>query len=219
MPNTQDYIPANDAKAEAWLNNFVTVAEANKTVLTLTASDLLTLTNEVADYTNAASGQISAHNAYKSAVTMKKGSRKIVVGDVRTLVRKIQGVPGVPPELKQSLGINPRTTPRTKTAPITPTNVQVSGDETGLNELTWDGMGNKPGTNFIIEESVTGAAGTYTFVASVTATRYRQEGQTPGKTVWYRVTATRAGKGSAPSIPAAVYPAEQKSVVLEMKAA
>ena len=199
-----NYIPTIEQNRVAWFNNFVTVATANVTLLAFTPADMTALSGGVGGYSTAVNIGITTRTAYHAATKSKITANKTATATVRGLVRRVQSNPAVTPGLKVQLQINPKTTPRTKTAPVTPTGLLATPDADGTNTLTWSGNGNKRNTTYIIEAMI-GSATSFVYVDDTTAQRYAHTGQTPGVTVVYRVTASRAKMKSAPSQTAAVY--------------
>ena len=199
-----NYIPTIEQNRVAWFNNFVTVATANVTLLAFTPADMTALSGGVGGYNTAVNISTTARTAYHAATKSKITANKTATATVRGLVRRVQSNPAVTPGLKVQLQINPKTTPRTKTAPVTPTNLLATPDADGTNTLTWSGNGNKRNTTYIIEAMI-GSATNFVYVDDTTAQRFAHTGQTPGVTVVYRVTASRAKMKSAPSQTAAVY--------------
>ena len=217
MPN-DNYIPTIEQNRVAWFNNFVTVATANVTLLAFTPGDMTALNGTVGGYNTAVNIGITSRTAYHASTKSKIAANKTVTANVRSLVRRIQSNPAVTPALKTQLQINPRTTPRTKTAPIAPTGLLATPDADGTNTLTWNGNGNKARTTYLIEALI-GSATTFAFVGDTTAQRFAHTGQTPGVTVVYRVTASRARMRSAPSQTAAVYNHSPAPALTLLKAA
>ena len=203
MPS-DDYLPTIEQNRLAWFNNFVTVATANVTLLAFTPTDLTALNGNVGGYTTAVNISTTTRTAYHAANKNKTTANKTVTANVRSLVRRVQSNPAVTPAMKTQLQINPRTTPRTHTAPIAPTGLLASPNADGTNTLTWNGNGNKARTTYLIE-ALMGSATNFVYVDDTTAQRYAHTGQTPGVTVVYRVTASRAKMKSVPSQTAAVY--------------
>ncbi len=217
MPS-EDYLPTIEQNRLAWFNNFVTVATANVTLLAFTPTDLTALNGNVGGYTTAVTISATTRTAYHAANKNKTAANKTVTANVRALVRRVQSNPAVTPALKTQLQINPRTTPRTKTAPIAPTALLASPDADGTNTLTWNGNGNKARTTYLIEAMI-GSATTFAVVGDTTAQSFAHRGQTPGVTVTYRVTASRAKMRSAPSQTAAVYNHSPAPALTLLKAA
>ena len=199
-----DYIPGSKPAMQIWAANFVSVCSANQATLGLTSSDMMTLTGLQSSFVSGVAGVKTAKQALKAAVANETLVTKSFTGDIRGLVRRFQTNPAVLAPLKESLGINPRNTPKNRTPPVTPTGLAVEGASTGVNTVKWKRSGNKPSTIFRIQAQV-GTSTQFVEVGSTAALTFDHTGQTPGVKVAYRVVAYRAKQASVPSTQVVVY--------------
>lgn len=100
-----DYIPGGDAEFSAWLDNFVTYANANLAAIGLVAADLTPTTTAQSTWKTAYPAHITASAAALSARQAKDGARRGVEAAVRPLVRRLQASPAVSDAERASLGI------------------------------------------------------------------------------------------------------------------
>jgi len=200
----KDYIPSQDLDYQAWLANFVTVANANLAALGLIAGDMTPVTTAKTPFDTAIPDVVTKKAALETAVQNKDTCRKNSVASVRTVVRKIQANPAVTNALKASLGITVKDTSPTPVTPIPPTDLVARGLDTGTNVLAWNRNGNKASIQFVIEAKI-GTATSWTLVDVTTATKYAHTLQQPGVKAIYRVRARRGTVVSDPSNEAVVY--------------
>ena len=200
----QDYIPAPDLDYQAWLVNFVTVANANLAALGLVAGDMTPVTTAKTPFDTAIPDVVAKRQAFEQAVENKVTTRKASVSSVRTVVRKIQANPAVTNALKAQLGITVKDTVITPVVPVTPAELVVQGLDSGTNVLNWKRNGNKPSVQFMIEAKI-GTAAAWALIDVTSATKFSHTGQTPGVKAIYRVRARRGTSVSEPSNEAVVY--------------
>ena len=199
-----DYLPKRDTELSLWLGNFITVAQANITLLAFLPADLMNLSNDNATFTGDVAQLNTAKVQMKSATQNKNTARKKAVADARALARRVQSNPAVTPALKSSLGLNPKTNKPGVVQPVTPTGLTASGASNGVNELQWNRAGNHPSTVFLVEAQ-TGTNPDFVQIGAPTATKFTHSGVTPGVKVTYRVRARRRSTLSAPSNVATLY--------------
>lgn len=102
----RDYIPFNDLAFVAWMNNFLTVLNANLAPFGLTAGDLTPLTNARNDFQTKLSTFQSAEIAYRSASEAKKTSRNTAEDLFRQMAQRINRHPAMTNALREQLGLN-----------------------------------------------------------------------------------------------------------------
>ena len=209
MPN--DYLPKRDTELSLWLGNFITVAQANITLLAFLPADLMNLSNDNATFTGNVSQLNAAKETLKSATQNKNVARKKAVADARALARRVQSNAAVTPGLKSLLGLNPKTNKPGVVQPVTPTDLVADGYSNGVNELKWNRNGNHPSTVFLVEAQI-GTATEFTQIGAVTAAKFTHSGVTPGMKVVYRVRARRRNVVSDPSNFATLYGATIESL-------
>ena len=76
-----DYIPKRDTELSIWLGNFITVAQANITLLAFLPADLMNLSNDNATFTGDVAQLNTAKVQMKSATQNKNTARKKAVAD------------------------------------------------------------------------------------------------------------------------------------------
>ncbi|MCS7311200.1 MAG: hypothetical protein NZ741_13370, partial [Armatimonadetes bacterium] len=102
----RDYIPLNQKAIVAWMNNFLTVLNANLGTFGLVAADLTPLTNARNDFQTKLSAFQSAETAYRSASEAKKTSRTNAEALFRQMAQRINRHPNMTNALRQQLGLN-----------------------------------------------------------------------------------------------------------------
>lgn len=110
---TQDWLPASDTELTAWLQNFLTYADANMTDLRLTAVHLAPLHAAAEAWTPAYADHLTAQATASSARQHKDTVRENIETALRTLVNLIQATPVVTDAQREALGITVRSTSRT----------------------------------------------------------------------------------------------------------
>ena len=211
MPN--DYFPAPDRDYAAWLENFAAAASAYQDILHLSDSNI----DDIEDVFNQLQYHIEQRDAALYALQGwtqgKILARQTSENTVRRLVRGIQGIAGVPPDIKARLGITPERKKPSHTAPLMPIHVVVKAASNGVHQIKWDTNGNKPKTLYIVEmQSDTQPA--WTVIGAGTASRFDHENQIPGVHIAYRVRAQRGKLVSSPSDSASVYERTENNAVL-----
>lgn len=206
-----DYLPKKDAELQAWTATFISVANVNYAALGISSDDM----NPIENNTNVVHTDLNvaaaAHSAALNAVQLKNTDVRTLRKNIRTVVKRIQGQPGVPDNLKKALGITVTASPTSRTPPITPTALVANPQAAGINSLSWKTMGNKSTTQYVIYsksyspatrlETDTG----WTMVGQTTRGKFNHKGVTPGQPLAYKVVAARAQQFSNPSLPVTVY--------------
>ena len=145
-----DYLPTQEQKLVTWLNNFLTVANADISSLGISPTALSALQADttllIANLTNVASSKA----IYEGNVQAKDASIAQAAKSVRPLVKQIQNNVTVSDALRAQLGINVPSPVRNKTAPVTPADVLATPDASGINMLKWNTTGNKSATQYVI---------------------------------------------------------------------
>jgi hypothetical protein len=108
-----DYIPNSDADFNSWQANFITYVDTNQAALGLTAADMLPLTTAQSDWTNNYTAHVAAQAAAEAAQQTKKNARDSFETSLRSLVRRLQGLPSLTEAQRAGMGITSRETPRT----------------------------------------------------------------------------------------------------------
>jgi hypothetical protein len=87
------YIPPNDAEFLAWINNFITVLNANLATFGLVAADLTPLTNARNDFQTKLGNFQTAETAFRTASEAKKTSRNTAEPLFRQMAQRINRHP------------------------------------------------------------------------------------------------------------------------------
>ncbi len=199
-----DYIPKQDAQLPIYLTELTGYANANLAALGLIAGDVTPVTTNATTYTTALNTLATAKQAYRQAVIAKSAAKRAATGSVRTLAKKVQSNAAVTPAQKVAMGLTPRLGIKKHPAPVSPLALKATPYADGTNVLTWNKATNITGTVYKIEAMIGGST-QWIMIDSTTSTRYKHEGQTPGETIVYQVTASRAKRSSVPSLSASVY--------------
>ncbi|MCS6918572.1 MAG: hypothetical protein NZM28_02250 [Fimbriimonadales bacterium] len=121
MARSQDYIPANDADAIAWMTNFLSVLNANLAAFGLVAADLTPLTNARNDYQTKNSAHDAAKLALRAASEAKKDSRANAERLFRQMAQRINRHPNMTDALRAQLGLTvPKPRQRREVGPEIP---------------------------------------------------------------------------------------------------
>jgi len=108
-----DYIPRRDTEFQAWVDNFVTYAQAHLVELGLGIPDMVPIAAGWADFYTKMSANVTAQQAAQSARQAKEDSRDTLESAIRQLVRQLQASTDVDDTERQALGITVRDTTRT----------------------------------------------------------------------------------------------------------
>lgn len=170
MP-AKDYIPSKEGALVPWTENFISVANANLATLGLVALDITNVTTKKTDYSTKLNSAIAKQAESKAATEAKNISKSGLVDNIRVLARQIQARPGVPPNLKEQLGLNvPDPTP-SPVHPFPPVDLSGNIGVGGLANMKWNRNGNPQGTTFLIESSINPDTGWH-IIGTTTKTTY-----------------------------------------------
>ncbi len=198
---SNDYLPSEDSKLAPWLTNFAAVCAANKAELGLTTDEVTAIGKIPTGFTSQLNEVEAAKQNSRAKTAGKDSFRQASTATVRAFARRFKASTTVSPATLNALGV----VSNNASGPVVPvTALSVTGCDDGINKLVWNRSTNGGITIFIVEYRE-GTTGEWNFAAAVTRTNFNHEDQTPGQTVWYRVSATRAGKTSAPCPPVAAY--------------
>lgn len=115
------YIPPNDLEFVAWMNNFLTVLNANLATFGLVANDLTPLTNARNDFQTKLGNFQSAQTALRTASEAKKDSRSVAESLFRQMAQRINRHPNMTDALRAQLGLSvPRARQRRGVGPEIP---------------------------------------------------------------------------------------------------
>jgi hypothetical protein len=99
------YIPPNDADFLAWMNNFISVLNANLATFGLVAADLTPLTNARNDFQTKLGNFQTAETAFRTASEAKKTSRNTAEPLFRQMAQRINRHPAMTNALRAQLGL------------------------------------------------------------------------------------------------------------------
>ena len=99
----REYIPYNDAEFLAWMNNFITVLNANLATFGLVAADLTPLTNARNDFQTKLGNFQTAEAAFRAASEAKKTSRNAAEPLFRQMAQRINRHPAMTNALRAQL--------------------------------------------------------------------------------------------------------------------
>jgi hypothetical protein len=85
----REYIPPNDAEFLAWMNNFISVLNANLATFGLVAADLTPLTNARNDFQTKLGNFQTAETAFRTVSEAKKTSRNTAESLFRQMAQRI----------------------------------------------------------------------------------------------------------------------------------
>lgn len=107
-----DYIPRTDAEFTSWQENFLSYVNANLAALGLKEGDVVSLKDSQGAWTTAYSNHTHAQATTESARQTKVASRKSYETLVRSLVRRLQGMPDITDAQRAGMQITLRETAR-----------------------------------------------------------------------------------------------------------
>lgn len=202
--SASDYLPTSDYKLLTWFESFSTTCAQRATELKLTPEEIETITAAAASFTASMKAVEAAKAALAGVVAEKEEVKNSSTELARRYAKLFKAYPDVEVGTLKTLGVltSSKNSPVVRVRSLT-----VVGQSTGINVLKWDRVTNSSNTIFLVEFSYDNAED-WQFAGALTKTTFEHLRQTPGRTVWYRVTATRSGKSSAPCPPVAVYPKE-----------
>ena len=111
-----NYIPRADSEFNTWQTNFLNYVGANLASLGLTAADLTPLTTAQTSWGNDYTAHVTAQTAAASALQTKETSRDSFETSLRSLVRRLQGLPSLTDAQRAAMNITLRETTRTANA-------------------------------------------------------------------------------------------------------
>jgi hypothetical protein len=201
MPQ-DDYIPRPDDNFGVWIKNFAAKCEAYQTEVGFTKEQVQTIQSYAAQFKADLRNVQAAKINYESSVVGKDSTRKIATDFARSLARQVKGTPTLNNSDFVECGV---VYSKPQYSLETVRGLKCVGYSDGINALKWKRGENAKGTIFLIEYRYSENS-PWQFAYAVTRTDYRHSDQIPGRTVFYRVTAKRANKKSAPSPSVVVYP-------------
>ncbi|CAN5507075.1 hypothetical protein BH10ACI1_BH10ACI1_18100 [soil metagenome] len=201
---SKKYYKMSAAELVVFLDNFNTIAEANKNALGISDDklrDLQAIKPDLQAKLNERQAKQEAAVAATSALNLVVKNANSTIGSLNTVFKSDKTIPA---SLIELLGLDADDDSLTSTIPVAPTDLVVEGRSNGINYLRWKSGGNKPRINYIVEGKI-GDAPDYVFIKTTTKTRFEHKNQTPGVRVFYRVKAVHGDLESANSNVAVVY--------------
>lgn len=200
-----DYLPSRETDYVVWLDTFARVAAANADVLGFSPEQIALLAANHADVSSNIAAVDETRKLLRGLVSRKNETIAATQDVTRAFVALVQSNRAVSTNLKDELGVNPRTTPRSTAPPSPPHDLTATPSLGGTTLLRWKrGENASDRTRFIIEASV-GDDAHYAYIGSTSRTKFKHTGQAFGVLVWYRVRAERSTKASGWSKPAAAF--------------
>lgn len=123
-----DFIPTADTDFTAWMQNFITYANANLAALGLTAAQLTPIQTGKTTWEAAFAANVTAQAQAQATRQAKDDERDSLAALVRPLVAQLQASPIVTDAQRQALGLTVRST--TRTVSPTPTSRPVATVDT-----------------------------------------------------------------------------------------
>jgi hypothetical protein len=201
MPQ-DDYIPRSDSAFDSWLKNLAAKCEIYSEELGLSSQTLKQIQDYAQEFSEDVRSVSDAKVTLASRIAGKDQTRRNATDFGRSIARQVKSIPNLPPSISADLGV---LQPSSQTQLASVRGLNVIGYSKGVNSLKWRRGENSKGTLFVIEYQFSEGE-PWHFADVVTRTNYEHAGQIPGRTMFYRVTAKRAKKQSAPSPSAVVYP-------------
>lgn len=195
-------IPNQDAMYLQWIENFAVKAAANAAELGFSDEEIEAMSELAEQYAEAYEASHKARVAALSASGTKREARERSEEVFRAMARRANANETIPAGLKGQLGMGIQKAPPSPVS--TPDNLVVSGDEIGVNRLSWSPNGNSRSVSYIIEYRPHGQSDWQILTATSTL-KYQHTGQIPGQRVSYRVSAKRSNTQSSPCASVSVY--------------
>ena len=142
-------------------------------------------------------------NDRKAAVAAKDAKRDEVLDTFMPIVKKLYANPAVSDQMLAKIGLAERRKPRYRTAPQTPTQLDVVASANGSVKVRWNRNGSTPATVFTIWAST--PTGGWAPVWNGTRTRVTLTGFTPGVERSFKVSASLNNQTSADSNVETIY--------------
>lgn len=198
---------------------FYNVCSTNAATLGLTPANLTEINNAVTALVNGQSAMSAAKAAYKGSVTVRNAKTDSLRTVVSKWAKMFDANSAISDGLLEELGLPPHDPGQTSVAPIEPTDVTATADTNGKVFLKWKRAGNPTGTVFLVEVQYV-AGGPWAQVGGVTVVKFAYQSPQVGTRTAFRVTASRKGQFSSPSVPFVLWDnGEASSQSVELKVA
>jgi hypothetical protein len=196
--------PSNDAEFAVWLANLVNKATIYKTELKLSGDQLNDFQSKLAAFNENVALKRQKREESAAQTVIVREQRTELNQDVGLFNNAAKSIKGLPVNILEELGLSPNEANFGNTAPISPSDLIVTGTSDGTNRLKWKRGDNKHGTTFIIEAKI-GNADTWTMIDVATGATFEHKNQTPGVKAQYRIKAKRGDSASGYTNTAVVY--------------
>ena len=200
----RDVFPLKNEAFIAWLETFLTVAATLLEDLGWEPTFLADWVAKLAELKAKNAAADLAKAASKSAVEDRDDFMQEIQKELRPVIGEIQLNNKMTDTKKKSIGVKVHDTTPSHEVPFIPAVEKLTGLAEGVIIIDIDPNGNKRGTQYIIECRFKDETD-YRRVDTITSLRYHHGDQTPGKTIYYRVTARRGKLYSAPSLEVGIY--------------
>ncbi len=107
------YFPSSDQDFRAWLENFVTLLTTNAAMVGLAPADIVAVTTASDEFTMALAALVTERSIYEGMVSAKKTKRVNAETQLRAVVRRFAGHPGLTDQLRSALGLPIPSIPQT----------------------------------------------------------------------------------------------------------
>ena len=182
----------------------------------LTAAQVLSLSNASTAFSEALAENEAAQGAAKAATAFKNEKREALVSVLSELGAIMYRSPSVTDDMLLRAQYAVHDDHKSAPSVDKPLSLLAKPDADGSVKLTWSRNGNKQGTIFNIE--CKGEEGDWMHLATTTKAKITVTGFTPGITKWFRVRATRDGLYSLPSNEEPIYHSPTQPVQLKVAA-
>lgn len=205
-----------DSDLNVALQNFSAVCAANSVALGLNPAGLTEIAGAATGFTTNLNSWVGARSAANLAKDNKDAQKKASKIIVSKWAKTFRANPAVPDALLDQLDLPRHKTPGTKTPPTTPLDLVATPDVQALVGLRWKRNGNNGTTQFVVEAQ-TAPDGDWSIVGTTLKVRFSHQAEL-GMYVAYRVTATRDGLDSQPTVPVVLWPNGQQAQQLALAA-
>ncbi len=204
-------VPTTDDGVDNLLQQFKTSMVEYGFEIGFDASDL----DEIIAAANDFNAQLLAANlakaAARAAVANKDEQKDTSVAIMRKYAQMIKVNPLATNAIQEAFGI--QVNPSSSGSVVVPNSLSAEAFANGTCRLDWKPNGNASGTTYIVEVQTSGGA--WTYLTTVTATKYVDTAASPGIQRSYRVRAKRGSTTSPASDAATIYLNEEGLQLLE----
>jgi len=215
MPYITDIRKQSDLSVA--LQAFAATCTANALALGgLTAPQLAEINLMATNLASTLTAEANAKAAFDLAHANKAAQYTASKTTLGKWAKTFRANPAISDSLLDQLNLPHHKTPGTKTPPSTPLDLVATPDVQALVALRWKRNGNKTNTQFVVEAQ-TAPDGEWSIVGTTLKVRFSHQAEL-GMYIAYRVTATRDGLDSQPTVPVVLWPNGQQSQQLMVAA-